>query len=1054
MPDAERQAPFVGRRSELGTLISGLEAATKGKGSTVILLGEPGVGKSRLVSEFRKSINEKGQSLLCASAEPDTVQPFILFSKALEGMLAGPLFQEEEYTQFYHVFAVTNTGMLVAKSSSETEDLDADIFAGMLSAVQSFVKDSFDSTGQQSSGLGRLEYGDMKILIEHGQQLFLTAVLKGQEHRDMKAAVSRTIRDLEEKHGKTLAGWSGRMEEMSQVQGEIEQLAKRRFLVKKDLEGVKLENERFRIAEHVAGVIFSKSKEKPVVFLLEDLHWADESSLFVLGYLARNIASENILILGTARPDEGAHFQKTRDALRAEEMAREVELSGLEEADISALLGASFSPNDFPKEFAERLAKDSRGNPLFVTETLKQMVTEASIVKERGSFVLAREDYLFPKSVEEIVKRRLDMIEPDAMTAIEYASCIGVDFALDDAKSLSLLAEPDSSFMKLQRAGIILMAGNRAQFSHAMFQHVAYQSISRRWKTVYHKSLGEHYERAYRTNPDEVIYELARHFFSCGENQKAFDYCLRAGEKAEASYAIELAMQFYTNALNIMPQLKSGASSMEIEANILVKLADSERQLGLMPEAMEHYNRLLPLVEQNVDEYLGVLMKIDTSFTILNERDKGLAYLERGLSLASKASPGISAQFVGRIALIKAYKNENDEAMRLLGDTLALLEGIRNPGTRASVLTTLGKAYDWLGENEACIKMLRSAVEEAEKSGNMKDMASSYLEMGMYMHFRGEHLAAAKLLEKSVSYRERLGDITSLASTLVSLGMAYSDCGELEKSLASLKRALSLNRKIGANLSMASILGNIGYTLAMMGRHEEALRYQDESLQIRKKYNSPGGMAWSYYDMSLVHVQIGELEKTLACLEKASGLFEGASDPIGIMYSKIAMADLFRYMGELDKAADMYIEVLKLGREKESLQEQFSALKSLVELGRLELKPTLAELEALAQKIGNAYSCMSLLELRASHAMKSDLSQAEKLLREGIEMKNQFKGVEAEMMIATLTLSLARVQEARGEREKATASARGAGQKFRSRGRLREAREAEKYAESLAKSKL
>jgi tetratricopeptide (TPR) repeat protein len=1051
MPDAEKKAPFVGRRSELAILTSSVESAAGGKGSTTLLLGEPGVGKSRLVSEFRKSINEKEQSLLCASAEPDTVQPFMLFSKALEGMLASPLFQEEEYTQFYHVFAVTNTGMLAAKSSSEAEELDADIFAGMLSAVQSFVKDSFDGKGQQSSGLGRLEYGDMKILIEHGQHLFLTAVLKGQEHRDMKATVSRTIRDIEEKHGKTLAGWSGRMEEMSQIQGEIEQLARRRFLVKKDLEGVKLENERFRIAEHVASEIFAKAKEKPVTFLLEDLHWADESSLFVLAYLARNIALERVLILGTARPDEGAHFRKTREALRAEEKVREMELSGLEEADIFALLGASFAPNDFPEVFSERLARDSKGNPLFITETLKQMVAEASIVKERGAYILAREDYQFPKSVEEIVKRRLDMIEPDAMTAIEYASCIGVEFSIEDAKSLPLLSEPGPAFEKLSQAGIIQIANEKAKFSHAMFQHITYQSISGRWKTLYHKSLGEHYERAYSKNPDEVIYELARHFSSCGENYKAFEYCLKAGEKAEASYAVELAMQFYKNALNIMPHLKGGTSSKEVEANILGRLADSERQLGLMPEALGHYNKLLPMVEQSVDEYMSALIKIDTSFAIINEGDKGLEYLEKGLHLVQKTSPGIAAQLVSRIALVRSYKNEKEAAKHLVKNALVLLGEVKNPGTRSGVLAILGKAYDRLGDSEACIRMLRSSVEEAEKSGNMKDLASAYEEIGLYMHFRGEHLAAAKLLEKSVSYWERLGDITNLASNLVSLGMAYSDCGELEKSLACLKRALPINRKIGANLGLASILGNIGYTLAMMGRHGEALEYQEESLQLRKKHNSPGGMGWAYYDISLVHNQTGELEKAMDCLDKASVLFTQAGDELGLLFSKIAIAALFKFNGEHDKAAGLYLDVLKTAREKKALLEQYNAIKSLVELGKLELKTTLAELNELACKIDNVYSHVSLLELQAKEAMKSDTTQAEKFIKEGFELEKRYKGVEAEMMSASLTLTRARLHRARGEKEKAIADSKEAEQKFVFRGRLREAREAREYVESLAR---
>ncbi|MFO7619408.1 MAG: AAA family ATPase, partial [Thermoplasmata archaeon] len=281
---------LIGRDAELGILKQHLTDAISGKGSTILISGEPGIGKTALVEEFRKHAEAEGVRILSGAALSGSAHPFQVFSRALEGVTDKPLFEEQEYTSFTEIFAVNRAGLLLGKASSEEGGLDADIFAGMLSAVQDFVRDSFGQEGKKA-GLGRLEYGDMKILIEHGQHLFLTAVFSGNEHPDMRNTVTRTLKRIEESHGQLIEKWTGKMSEIEPIQDEITKLADARFLVRKDMEGVKLENERVRIADRVLETLLNIAEERAVALVLEDLHWADESSLFILDYLARNAPS-------------------------------------------------------------------------------------------------------------------------------------------------------------------------------------------------------------------------------------------------------------------------------------------------------------------------------------------------------------------------------------------------------------------------------------------------------------------------------------------------------------------------------------------------------------------------------------------------------------------------------------------------------------------------------------------------------------------------------------------------------------------------------------------
>ena len=175
---------LIGRKKEIDALNNALAQAAQGNGSTTILSGEAGIGKSRLLEEFKAQASNF--SIYSGTAAQDAIQPFMLFSSAMEHEIETPLFSQEEHKSFATVFAVNPAGLLVAQASTGDEELDGDIFAGMLTAVQSFVQDSVGQDDKAKAGLGRLEYGDLKIIIEHSQHIFVTAVFSGSEHQDMK----------------------------------------------------------------------------------------------------------------------------------------------------------------------------------------------------------------------------------------------------------------------------------------------------------------------------------------------------------------------------------------------------------------------------------------------------------------------------------------------------------------------------------------------------------------------------------------------------------------------------------------------------------------------------------------------------------------------------------------------------------------------------------------------------------------------------------------------------------------------------------------------------
>jgi predicted ATPase len=233
------------------------------------------------------------------------------------------------------------------------------------------------------------------------------------------------------------------------------------------------------------------ARESTLLLLLEDLHWAEESSLFVFKYLARNVRGEKVLIMATTRPREGEMAQKTVNAMKEEGTLTGIDLGGLDEKSVGNLVDSMYQKNDFPGDFVGNLTEQCKGNPFFLTEMLRQMGDEEAIIRENGTSILVNKDFSIPSSVEDVVHKRLMNLEPDAMAMAEYAACIGREFDRNIAASLDTLTDPQGALQKLNGNGILTMNNGSAEFAHAIIHDVTYRSIGPRWKTAYHKSVGE-----------------------------------------------------------------------------------------------------------------------------------------------------------------------------------------------------------------------------------------------------------------------------------------------------------------------------------------------------------------------------------------------------------------------------------------------------------------------------------------------------------------------------------------------------------------------------------
>ncbi len=905
---ALQQPELIGRENELNKLKHSLDNAIDGSGSALLLSGEAGIGKTWLAEEFRRQAVDKDVKILSGAALDDQTYPFLIFSKALTEM-ERPLFEEQVYKHFTKIFAVDLSGNLIAEASPEgEEELGAETLAGMLSAVQDFVRDSFDSGGEQHTGLGRIEYGDMKVLIEHAKHLFLAAIFKGAESGDMREVLKKAVKEMKESQVEPLGA--------SVVQDKISALADIRFLVRRELAGVQLDKERVRIADEVLGIIVEMAKSKPLLLMLEDLHWADESSLFVLSYLARNVREENILILGTLRPEDSSALKDTIDKMQAEDTVTQINLERLGGEKVVTLINSICPKNAFPSTLFESISAKCEGNPFFVTEMLRHMTEAGNIARQDGEFVLVDDDYVIPGTIEEMAHQRLQMLEPDSMALAEYASCIGREFDREVMFSLQSLRNAPSAFDKLLSAGILAVQNGSAEFTHSIFKDVTYGSIGERWKVAYHKSIGGYYESANKGRLDDVLYELARHFSRSNEHQKAFDYCLGAAGKAENAFAPEQAAVFYNAAL--CAQSKSKIRTGQNRNEILERLGDVQRLYGDYENAIDNYRKVKEAIEDN-EIKARMLRNIGSAYENKGEMDRSLEHYEMAKNTLAE---NMTMEF-GRILVGEGYvhwrKGEYDTALPLFLRAMNIFEDQKDERKdMGDALRAIGNVHLHKGEHDDALIFYTKSLAVMRKIGDNEGISAALNNMGLMYREMNELDKALEHYGQSLEIDEKIGDKHGLAGMHNNIGLVYFDKGQLDKALEHYKQSLNLLKNIGNIWGIAVLLNNSGMIYHAREELDKALEYYGQSLEKRKKIGEKRAIVSTMNNLARLHLDLGDLQKALDVSKKALEISIETGAKNYEAMSRLVTGMVFRERREFEKAEEEFDNAIEMFKEEKN----------------------------------------------------------------------------------------------------------------------------------------
>jgi tetratricopeptide (TPR) repeat protein/KaiC/GvpD/RAD55 family RecA-like ATPase len=585
----------------------------------------------------------------------------------------------------------------------------------------------------------------------------------------------------------------------------------------------------------VAKTLHEISFREPIILFLEDVQWADSASLALLHYIARAINnSERILIISTFRSEEltadaEGHphpLAETLRVMRREDLFTEIKLSNLTEADVSRI-AENMIGGSLESEFAKKLVKESRGNPLFIVDSLRMLSEQKSLLKEKGQWRLTISELDIPSKFKDIILRRLAVLKNVQRRVLDAASVIGEKFdaeLLSNVLGLDTLDVLETLNVIAQSTSLIMVEEDRYRFDHARSRETLYEELSAPLKRGYHARIAEKIESTKKTSLP--LSDLAYHYAQAGKMGKALKYALAAAEDELAKFSNAQAIKHFVYVLQ----------------NI--------------PDDLEHAEEKRTALEGLGDAYTANSMYVE----------------------AIKTLDELASSQTGAVRL-RAYRKAMDAAF-LKGDKPDVLLDYARKAEElavydrlemARVLDNRGRAFGFAGRGKAELDLADydAALQIFEEENSLPDVADALWRSGivctMFEDLRAKGIG--EMLRSIAIFRE-LGDIRKEVPATYHLAQGFMFSALIPEAKTEYLKVLEIGENIGSFSELAQACSGLSRFFAREGKLEEAISQDLKALTYWRKTDLDWLGGSIYGELAVLYTKLGDLQKVEEYYEK------------------------------------------------------------------------------------------------------------------------------------------------------------------------------------------
>lgn len=586
-----------------------------------------------------------------------------------------------------------------------------------------------------------------------------------------------------------------------------------------DKEGSSIDREAYRQRLHqsLLALVQRIASQGPLIVCLQDLHWADPSTIDILRQLAAEPLASTLSIYNY-RPEFSFH----------EGGIREIKLSELSGRDTRELLESLLEARDVPDELVAFLEERTGGNPFFVEEIVNSLVESDTLTRNGDGWELtgAFDTTAVPTTIRGVIAARIDRLDTERRRILQEASVIGREFMFTILSQVTGESSLEDDLTVLESADLIRKRDVDPDleylFKHALTQEVSYQGLLRSKRQELHGRVGQAMEKLLESRHGEYAESIAHHYQNSDTPERAVSYLVVAGKKAIERYALPEASAYYQAGYDILLELPESAERDRDLLELIVEWSLVHYYNGdihAFRRLMEGHAELLDTVDDPELRGMWLMWHCLASYVGARPSD-ALEYADRAIAIGEEAG---SDKVVGYAKAQKAW-----------------------------ALLILGRCGEGAGEADAAL----------ERAGRLQDERDA-----TYVTFKAGSASAINYLLAGdlIKARARSNDLMEFAQASESrraLGLAHFAAGVVEIASGDQDRILEHYQKgydVLPDTSTTLVVGqNLAFALWFTGRFDEARAIAEPNLQKSKDIGMESTVLEYRRNMALIHIASGE----------------------------------------------------------------------------------------------------------------------------------------------------------------------------------------------------
>jgi class 3 adenylate cyclase/tetratricopeptide (TPR) repeat protein len=680
----------------------------------------------------------------------------------------------------------------------------------------------------------------------------------------------------------------------------------------KGIEGEGLEK---LILKSVKDLLIKSSELIPIVIVIEDLHWADLSTIELLESLFRLTETHKILFINVFRPrytETGVRIVQTVKEKFPDHYV-EIELQPLNEQMSETLINNMLNISGLPHGVRDRIVVRSGGNPFFIEEVVRSFIDDGVILRKNGEFEVTEkiDSVVIPQSINDVLIARIDRLEEKTKDLVKTASVIGRSFFHRIlAEVLKTFDDMDNRLEYLKEIQLIRDRFRLEEleylFKHALTQEAAYDSLLVQKRKELHHKVAESIERVFKEKIHEFYGMLAYHYSKSENIEKAEEYMVKSGEEALRSSALSEALDYYQDALKLYLNRYGDGADPEKLAMFEKNIALAYFYKGEYSDALNYFDSLLfrwkmkppsnkiAVFLKFLFDFLRVLKEVyfpsNKSKLIPDSNDNeffDISY-KKAITLVFVNPTRNFTEQMGTIRKSFRYdlsKINNGYIMPLSGSGLFSYTGFSfklsnkflEYAERVVDEDNFKQLFElkyysllhncWSGDWEKVKGYDDFLVNQNLKIGQFWEVVTFIYFYAMVLNDKGEFLSVKLEIEKLAKIAEEYNSEYAKNEQFVLESYYYLQIRQFDKAQKSLENAILTSNKMGSDPMILSLLGTNTEIHILAEDFEEARNSLDQGESIYKKQTVVPPLYACPYLTSRFHFDIIMLEKSIASMD-------------------------------------------------------------------------------------------------------------------------------------------------------------------------------------------